>query len=258
MILPLLHCHCNVANMSWVVSDGNPEQLHAYCMAYTTLSATGCGAEAAIGQLTRLTSLYMSIDRMQSPPYQEMPPEERRHALRRLARQRSMLTAVPLQLQQLGCSAAARAAGGDGSIPRCHSSEGSGPAARRNTGLQELELRCQGWLPDDELSAAAGAMPGLRRLRVVGGDHSWNQLRGLSGAGLAAFSTCRRLQDILLTGSDLEGQQLVVQLPQLSSLTSVVLRECPGVNSSTVTQLQAAFQAEHGCHLQVAVFGPGM
>jgi hypothetical protein len=43
----------------------------------------------------------------------------------------------------------------------------------------------------------------------------------------------------------------VAQLPLLTSLTSVKLREGPGVGSSTVTQLQAAFQAQHGRRLLV-------
>ena len=237
------------------------EQNAHYCMANTKLSATGRGAEAAIGQLTRLTSLHMSIDRMQSPPYQDMPPEERRHALRRLARQRSMLTAVPLQLQQLGYSGAPREAGGS----QGNSSSGSGSRGlaagniARNTGLQQLTLECKGRLLDDELAAAAGAVPDLRRLRVVGGSTELHQLRGLSGAGLAAFNTCRRLRDItLLLGTDLQGQQLVAQLPQIATLNSVDFRECPGVDSSTVAQLQAAFQAEHGRHLQVDITVPGM
>ncbi len=198
------------------------------------LPAAGSGAMAAIGQLTRLTSLHLSLDRTRL----DTTPQ--------LSGGAAGSAPAQLQLQLLGCNAAASAAGGDGSVPGCHSSDGSGPAAG-NTGLHELNLCCQGWLSDDELAAAAGAMPELRRLKVEGGDHISNQLRGLSGAGLAAFSVCRRLRDImLLSGADLEGQQLVAQLPQLTSLTSFDIRECPGVYSSTKSQLHAAFEAKHG------------
>ena len=190
---------------------------------------------AATGQLMRLTSLHLSLDRT------------RLDTAPRLSREAAGSAPVQLRLQLLGCNAALSAAGGDGSVPGRHSSEGSSRAARRNTGLQELSLLCPDWLSDDELAAAAGAMPELRRLKVAGGDHSSNRLRGLSGAGLAAFTVCRRLQDIaLLSGADLEGQQLVAQLPQLSSLTSFDIRECPGVDTGSKMQLQAAFEAKHG------------
>jgi hypothetical protein len=151
---------------------------------------------------------------------------------------------VPLQLQLLGCDRAASAVGGDGSVT-------SSSAAKRNTGLQELTLRCPNWLSDDELAAAAAALPDLRRLGVMGGN-SLERMRGLTGAGLAAFTSCRRLRDIALPHSaDLEAQQLLAQLPRLGALTSVKLRKSVGLDSSTVTELQAAFQAEHGRHLHV-------
>jgi hypothetical protein len=160
---------------------------------------------------------------------------------------------VPLQLQLLGCTRAAGAAGGDGSVSSCSSGAVGSPAAGRNTGLQELSLLCPDWLSDDELAAAAAALPALRRLSIEGCDNMrMNRVQGLSGAGLAAFTACRRLRHIELPhGAELEGQHLVAQLPRLTSLTSVKLREGLGVGSSTVTQLQAAFQAENGRHLSV-------
>ena len=232
-------------------------RLHSSCMAYTKLSATGRGAEAAIGQLTRLTSLHMSIDRTQRPPYQNMPPEERRHALRRLARQRSMLTAVPLQLQQLGCSGAPRGAGGS----QRNSSSGSGSrglaagSTARNTGLQELTLDCKGHLLDVELAAAAGAVPDLRRLKVSGSGSVDERVVGLYGARLAAFSAYRRLREISLWhGPHMNARQLVRQLPRIGSLASLQVRDCPLlVQGDALVQLQAAFQAEHGRQLLVTI-----
>ena len=122
-------------------------------------------------------------------------------------------------------------------------------------GLQELSLHCSNWLSDDELAAAAAALPDLRRLSVMGGE---NSLRGLTGAGLAAFTACRRLRKIELPYSaELEDQQLVAQLPRLTSLTSVKLMDRSGrVDGSIVTALQAAFQAERGRHLYVNPFEP--
>ena len=160
---------------------------------------------------------------------------------------------VPLQLQLLGCTRAASTAGGGGGGPACSSSAGGSAAARRNTGLQGLSLRCPDWLPDDELAAAAAALPDLRRLSVEGCNNiKPNGVEGSSGAGLTVFTACRRLRHIELPSSgDLQGQQLVAQLPQVTSLTSVKLREGPGVGSTTVMELQAAFQAEHGRHLSV-------
>ena len=116
-------------------------------------------------------------------------------------------------------------------------------------GLQELSLHCSNWLSDDELGAAAAALPDLRRLSVMGGA---DNLRGLTGAGLAAFTACRRLRNIELPYSAMEDQQLLAQLPRLTSLTSVKLMDRSGrVDGSIVTALQAAFQAEHGRHLYV-------
>ena len=160
---------------------------------------------------------------------------------------------MPLQLQLLGCNRAMSAAGGGDGVPGCSSSADGSPAVVRNMGLQELSLLCPDWLSDAELAAAAAALPDLQRLSIEGCDNMrMNRVDGLSGAGLAAFTACRRLRHIELPhGAELDGQQLVAQLPRLASLTSVKLREGPGVDSSTVTQLQAAFQAQHGRHLSV-------
>ena len=162
---------------------------------------------------------------------------------------------MTLQLQLLGCDRAAGAAGSDGSIPGCISSAGGSPASGRNTRLQELILCCRDWLSDDELAAAAAALPDLRRLSIVGcNNNRLNMVEGPSGAGLAALTACRRLRHIELPSSaDLKAQQLMAQLPRLASLTSVKLRERPGVGSYTVAQLQAAFQAEQGAACQSSI-----
>lgn len=122
-------------------------------------------------------------------------------------------------------------------------------------GLQELSLRCEDWLSDDELAAAAAALPDLRRLSVMGGE---DNLQGLSGAGLAAFTACRQLRSIELPYSaELEDQQLLAQLPRLTSLTCVKLMDKSGrVDGSIVTALQARFQAECGRQLHVNPFEP--
>ena len=213
------------------------------------LPPTGNGAEAAIGQLTCLTSLTLYVGRRSI----DMAPADSRrtsHWVPQQSRGAAGSAFVPLQLQLLGCNRAASAAGSNGGVPGCNSSAGSSPAMP-NTGLQELSLYCSSWLSDDELAAAAAALSDLRSLKV--GDNLTSSLSGLSGlrgAGLAAFSACRRLRDISLDGgADLEGQQLVAQLPQIASLTSVELIAGPGVNGSTLAEVQAAFQAKHGRQL---------
>lgn len=141
----------------------------------------GFGSEAAIGRLTRLTSLHLGI----CP--EEGEPE--------------------LQLQLLGGSAAANAAVSGGASTTSDSSVGGGVITISdssdsggvisggvntisdskssggvsntgdssvddrslqgyNTGLRELSLQASGLLSDDELAAAAGAVPDLRRLDV--------------------------------------------------------------------------------------------
>jgi hypothetical protein len=55
-------------------------------------------------------------------------------------------------------------------------------------GLQELSLQCIGRLSDDELAAAAVALPDLRRLEVLGTvNDAYDSPRGLRGSRLAAF-----------------------------------------------------------------------
>ena len=153
---------------------------------------------------------------------------------------------MPLQLQLLGCDTVARAADGKGGIPGCQSGDGNRPAAQRNTGLQELDFQCTDCLSDDELAAAAAALPDLRQLSIVAGTKRWQcVLHGLSGAVLAAYTACRRLRDITLPYSaDLDVQQVVAQLMRLTSLTSIYFRRTIRTNSGTVAELQAALQAE--------------
>lgn len=111
-------------------------------MAYMKMSAAGYGAEAAIGRLTCLTSLHLSVDRREDSP------------------------GNTLQLQLLGCGGAA--GGSEGGATGHSSSVRGGTSARRSMGLQELSLECTGQLSDDELAAAAAALPDLRRLEVGG------------------------------------------------------------------------------------------
>jgi hypothetical protein len=208
--------------------------------------AAGHGAEAFIGQLTLLWSLHIELfswRRIDAVPQLSCGAAGSEFVL------------LQPQLQLLGCNAAAGESGGDGGGgPVCSTSAGS-KSAKRNMGLQELSLKYSNRLSDDELAAAAAALPDLRRLKVVGSKVSggMNEVQGFSGAGLAAFTACRRLRDITLAcGNDLEGQQLVAHLPRLASLTRVELRRSPGVDGSTIAELQAAFQAKHGRQLSVA------
>ena len=152
---------------------------------------------------------------------------------------------VPLQLQLLGCDRAMSAVDGNGGMPECRNG-GSRPAAQRNMGLQELCFSCTSWLTDDELAAAAAALPDLRELSVMGGGRMYAfDLHGLTGAGLAAFTACRRLRDIRLPYSaDLDGQQLVAQLARLTSLTSIDFTQSYKMGSSARGELRAMFQAE--------------
>ena len=206
----------------------------------------GYGAEAAIGRLMRLTSLHMSIDRTRATPCSTGRKREATGILD---------PGSSLQLQLLGCSGASSSV--QGSVSMCHSSSSSsssgslGTAARRNTSLQELCLQCSEGLTDDELAAAAAALPDLRQLVIQGKSDDpakyVSGVAGLLGSRLAAFSACRRLRDISLSCcDDLDGQQLVRQLPRISSLVSLQLIECPRVDISAMEQLEAAFRSEHG------------
>ena len=197
-------------------------------------ATAGCGAEAAIGRLTRLTSLLLSIDRTGTSA---SDPDRQ------------------LQLQLLGRSLSASGAGSGSSSDEtcCH----AGMAASGNTSLHELDLECTQELFDGELAAAAAALPDLRQLTIS--QPSWRSclgLQGLKGAGLAAFSACRRLRDSsLLSCSDLEGQQLVTHVPQISSLARLQLYGSMRrmATDSDARQLREAFYLEHGRHLQVAL-----
>jgi hypothetical protein len=87
----------------------------------------------------------------------------------------------------------------------------------------------------------------------MSGKWGADAMAGLSGERLAAFpSVCRRLRDISLRdGPHLTGQLLTMQLPQICSLAGLQVYRCPFVCTSDVGELQAAFDAEHGCHLPV-------
>jgi hypothetical protein len=201
----------------------------------------GSGAEAAIGQLTRLTSLHMSVDRECTALLVEDDPPT-------MLRSRG-IASVPLQLQLLGCG---RPTSNPKGIVTILSSASRVSAVRRNTGLQELALECRVPLSNVELAAAAASLPDLRQLTVTAPPDKPEVLRSLHGARLAAFSACRRLHHISLQHcDDLEAQQLLAQLQQISSLASPKLFDCPKVDGSSVCKLQAAFQAEHDRHLSV-------
>jgi hypothetical protein len=184
----------------------------------------GYGVEAAIGKLTRLTSLHLKLIRLEN---------------------RS--PGSPLQLQLLGCGGAASSSesGSGSSSDVC-----GGSTARSSMGLQELSLKCRGLLSDDELAAAAAALPDLRLLDLDG--HSGQDCAPLCGSGLAAFSACRRLRNVSLRRfGDLEGTLLVMQVPQIASLASLHIEHCRTVTSSAATELQAAFRQKHGRNLRV-------
>jgi hypothetical protein len=204
---------------------------HQYCC------LAGYYAELAIGQLTRLTSLHMSLDRdrlsfhnkeLPLPQYPDYPP---------------------MQLHLLGCSAKAD----DASNPTSSCGGGGGIVmAGRNTSLQELSLECVTQLCDEELAAAAVALPDLRRLMVCTATRFGKPLPGLRGSGLAAFSSCRRLRDVSIDScAELQFQQLAAQLPALGALASLHLKKCPRVDGGSVRRLQAAFRVRHQRTLQV-------
>jgi hypothetical protein len=213
-------------------------------MLQTLLFTAGCGAEAAIGQLTRLTSLHLSIDRGAQPdnPYRLEPlPEPPLPLL------------PPLQLHLLGCSAQANGAGNATGASGCAGGGGGGLAmARRNTGLQELSLECVVRLSDDELATAAAGLPDLRLLHISASWRFMEPLRGLRGGRLAAFSSCRRLREVSIENcAELQFRQLAAQLPALGALASLHLERCPRVGRGSVRRLQAAFWAQHKRALQV-------
>jgi hypothetical protein len=72
-------------------------------MSFTKLSATGSGAEGAIGQLTRLTSWLRSVN--------QSSPSEPRWDRDKNEDGDLQLDTVPLQQQQLACCAAPQGAG---------------------------------------------------------------------------------------------------------------------------------------------------
>ena len=116
--------------------------------------------------------------------------------------------------------------------------------------MQELSLECMGLLSDDELAAAAAALPDLRLLDING--RSGQDHAPLRGSGLVAFSACRRLRNVSLRRFDvLSGTQLVMQVPQIASLASLHIEDCPMVTSSAVEELRAVFQHKHGRDLRV-------
>ena len=177
--------------------------------------------EAAIGQLTRLTSLHLELIRLEPSP------------------------GTPLQLQLLDCGRAASSSDSRGSSSGRRSGVCGGTTARSSVGLQELSLEHMNLLSDDELVAAAAALPDLRVLDIHG--RSGRDHAPLRGSGLAAFSACQRLRNILLRRcGDLEGQQLVMQLPHISSLASIQIENCWRVDSGIAGELQAAFRHKHG------------
>jgi hypothetical protein len=99
------------------------------------LPIAGCGVEAAIGQLTRLTRLRLSIhrQRIDTAPADDLGTLQRAPQLSCGAAGSAY---VPLQLQLLGCNRVASAADGNSGVTGCNGSVSSSPVASRNMGLQ--------------------------------------------------------------------------------------------------------------------------
>ena len=154
---------------------------------------------------------------------------------------------LQLQLQLLGGGGAASGIRDDASI----SGSGGGGAVRISS-LLDVSIESSCGLTDDELVAAAGALPGLSQLKVIAAPASCHRLRG---PGLAALSACRRLSDLGLNRyTQLEGRELAAQLPGIGSLQTLQLTGSASmdrVDDNSIRELQAAFQAKHGRQLPV-------
>lgn len=168
--------------------------------------------------------------------------------------------AAVLQLQLLGGCGEAGGVCEDaaGASSSSDSGGGGGAGASRNTSLQDVSIECSGALTDDELAAAAGALPDLRKLEVISSPDqpaNYNYERGLCGHGLAALSACWRLQVLRLNGCiNLDGRELAAQLPSIDGLLTLQLAMRHTMNKVTddnVQILQAVFQTKHGRHLRV-------
>jgi hypothetical protein len=182
-------------------------------MAQILLAFAGCGVEAAIGQLARLTSLHMSFDR-------------HGNAEARSERSFSGSLSLPLQLQLLS---GGKLAGGTGGAIKTSSCSGDCKAGGANTSLQELSLDCMGPLADEELAATAVALPNPRQLAGTGSTVYDDSLVGLRGSGLAAIivtpaggcATCRCGADPISKGSSCwRSCHALPALPACSSLNA--------------------------------------
>jgi hypothetical protein len=157
------------------------EQAVSCPKSYTKLPSAGYGAQAAIGQLTHLTSLLMCVAWMwtgTSPPLNGAPYP------------------APLQLNLLGCGSWQQRRH---QLPQgCGG--GSSAAGRVTRACNILTLQCDGWLSDEDLAAAAGALPDLRRIEVVentcypdGGQinkvRGWRHSAPAAGCGKCRCST---------------------------------------------------------------------
>ena len=97
---------------------------------------------------------------------------------------------APLQLQLLGC-AGVGAENGSSVSGSSGGGAGGGAGAARNTGLQDLALVCDGDLSDEELAAAAAALPNLRRLDVAEGVDFLRVVEALPGlSGMQTHVSC--------------------------------------------------------------------
>lgn len=217
------------------------------------LHVAGYGTEAAIGQLTCLTKLQMSVDR-------DRASRSTGKQVREAANMHGCRS--PLQLQLLGGGSDEAASGNCEDVTgasSCSGSSGGGRAAgaSRNTRLQDLSIECSGGLTDDEVAAAAGALPDLRQLEVIASPgQPADVAASLHGCGLATLSTCHRLQHFRLSVcANLDGRELAAHLPSIGSVVKLQLARCPGVDDSNIRELQAAFWAKHGRQLPVLAEG---
>ena len=224
--------------------DANTDSLQRSLSADAeTAHCAGYGTEAAIGRLTRLTKLHLSVDR-----------DRASRCTRKRVREGVGTLERGSALQLLDSSRAAGGVCDDAGVSGGGGGGGSGGS--RNTGLQNVVIECSGGLTDTDLAAAAAALPDLRQLELItipGEPADWTA--SLRGAGLVALGACRRLTHLTLNRCiNPEGRELAVQLPGIGSLQTLQLigsTRMDRVDDNSIRELQAAFQAKRGRQLPV-------
>lgn len=118
------------------------------------------------------------------------------------------------------------------------------PAAR-NTGLQRLELACRG-MTHVELAAGIAALPGLRRLDLVG-------CPTLHDSSFRLLCRCHRLRRLRLedTFHGMVDRDTLWQLRLVGSIVALRIVNCLGIYPWYVEELQEAFSVRHGRELDV-------